>query len=423
MSFQNRTYLMVLAVPAYRIDDKHFAVESAFADHLRLLRSKLGLLGNNIVLAGPTLSEQTFARTRALLTVIDEEAEGIRFAGMFPVDTGRVGYMKDLPNVLRSLFNEVQQAAVVHSGPSALYRPFEFPSLLMGRALGKKTISITDIDNRCSVKMNYRTGRWSKKEYLITRLFHTPYTHLQHLVCARTCSLVLLKGVKMAKDYGNGRSNVKDFLDAAFSASHIIPPARLEEKLAQLAIPNTPIDITYFGRLVAYKGIDHMLRALAHAKRLGLRDVRFHIVGEGAAEADLKALAIELDIGDQVVFHGAVAFGDGLFAQLYDYHLLLAAPLSEDTPRSALDAMASGQALLAYDSYYYKELATAGGAVELVPWPDHTAMGQRLFDLCRDRSRLADLICKGVNFAHKNTQEIWLDRRVQWTKELFAGVT
>jgi glycosyltransferase involved in cell wall biosynthesis len=339
---------------------------------------------------------------------------------MFPVDTGRLGYLGRLPGVMRALYEEVGRAAVVQSGPSTLYRPFELPSLMIARALGKKTISITDIDARRSAEMNYETGAWSKKEYLVTRFLHDPFRHWQHLIYARVCSLVLFKGEKLAKDYGRGRSNVKSFLDSAFSASNVIAPERLEQKLRRLEDSATPIAATFFGRLVDYKGVDHMLRAIAHARDLGLRGLRFEIVGSGPAEPRLRSLAGGLGLGDEVVFHGSVAFGDSLFERLHDYHVLLAAPLREDTPRSALDAMASGQAVLAYDTYYYRELAEAGGGVQVVPWPDEKALGERLFELCRDRARLANLIRRSVVFAQANTQEIWLDRRVKWTQDLFG---
>jgi glycosyltransferase involved in cell wall biosynthesis len=121
-----------------------------------------------------------------------------------------------------------------------------------------------------------------------------------------------------------------------------------------------------------------------------------------------------------VHFHGPVPF-DAVFDLLYQCHVLLAAPLSQDTPRSALDAMASGQAVLAYDTYYYRELVTAGAAVVIVPWLDIEAMARSIADLSQDRERLAGLLRNGVEFARSNTQEVWLDRRVRWTQELYTG--
>src|SRR6185436_17944128 len=47
----------------------------------------------------------------------------------------------------------------------------------------------------------------------------------------------------------------------------------------------------------------------------------------------VEALAAELRLGQQVSFAGALPFGAPLFERLYDAHVLLAAPLAEDTPR------------------------------------------------------------------------------------------
>lgn len=100
--------------------------------------------------------------------------------------------------------------------------------------------------------------------------------------------------------------------------------------------------------------------------------------------------------------------------------MLLAAPLSQDTPRSALDALASGVMLLSYDTYYYGELAQTGTPVELVAWCDHKAMGEKIVALCADRKHVAQGLLKARELAERNTHEAWLDKRLAWTKALFA---
>ena len=105
-------------------------------------------------------------------------------------------------------------------------------------------------------------------------------------------------------------------------------------------------------------------------------------------------------------FHSAVPFGLEFFKTLQSMDVLLAAPLSEDTPRSALDAQASGQYVLAYDTYYYRDLQESGAAVEVVPWRNVEAMGRALVALFQDRDRLTKAIEHGVAFARQNTQEI-----------------
>jgi hypothetical protein len=120
-----------------------------------------------------------------------------------------------------------------------------------------------------------------------------------------------------------------------------------------------------------------------------------------------------------VTFTAAVPFGPALFERLYRGHLLLAAPLSQDTPRSALDGFAAGQVILSYDTYYYAELAGLGALVIRVPWPNVEALGHKLAALAADRERLGPMLRSAVAFARENTQEKWLDQRINWTRALF----
>ena len=79
----------------------------------------------------------------------------------------------------------------------------------------------------------------------------------------------MLKGRDMTLTYGRGRANVKNFLDSAFSQGHLLPQARLEQKVRDVLDRSRPLHLTYFGRLTRYKGIDHMLRAVRKAHELG----------------------------------------------------------------------------------------------------------------------------------------------------------
>lgn len=409
---------MVTPVPALRTGPTTFVTESAFVSHLRLLRSKLGDLARDLVLAGPALDPSDLAG--AALATVDEASEGIRFRPLFPQAATGAEFVRQLPEIMRALREEVSAADVVHSSNSQLWRPFEIVALLLASFLGKNTISVTDIDHRQSARMKYLAGHWSLRQYLVTRVLHDPFQHLQQLLGVRRFSLVLLKGAQLVADYGAARPNVKNFLDSAFSSEHLISRHALASKVAEVLDPRAPLRVVYFGRLVAYKGVDAMLRAVARAVKSGAA-LRFDIIGGGPEEHALRAMSTDLGLDSVVRFIPSVPFGPGLFEQLYPAHVLLAAPISEDTPRSALDASAAGLAVLAYDTQYYKELSGMGAAVELVPWGDIDALGRELAMLARSRQHLADRIRQAVAFAADNTQEAWLERRVHWTRGLFES--
>jgi hypothetical protein len=184
-------YLMVLPVPAYRAGPGKFEIESAFAEHLRMLRTRLGSLAETLIVASPELSSEERSRLGDLARV-DEVGENIVFRPMYPASIGRLGYLRRLPQVIAALREEVTAADVIHSGCSTLYRPFETIAWAMGSALRKKTISVTDIDNRKSPQMNFQTGRWSRRELWVTRLLHQPFAPIcstwQKSAAARWCS-------------------------------------------------------------------------------------------------------------------------------------------------------------------------------------------------------------------------------------------
>src|SRR5262245_30645294 len=113
-------YVMVLRVPAFRCGPDAFEIESAFAQHLRTLRQKLGALAATLAVVSPELS----AEQRAPLTLARIEAsEGIVFRGLFPEGIGRLAYLRRWPGILRALREEVRQADVVHAGLSSLFQP------------------------------------------------------------------------------------------------------------------------------------------------------------------------------------------------------------------------------------------------------------------------------------------------------------
>jgi len=413
-----QSYVMVLPVPMRRIDEHRFAAEGSFVSHLMLLREKLGELGRRMVIVSPELSAEHYERMKSGLAVVDEKEAGIRFRPAFPAFIGNLTYARHAPKVLAILREEIANASIVHSGGSPLYQPFEIAALVIARAMGKKTIFVTDIDQRESARMNYKTGRWNARQYWTNKLLHIPYYNAMHMFAARAFSLVLLKGGDLARDFGEGRPHVHDFLDSAFSEKHIIGDERMSAKLAVARDPAQPLKLVYFGRLTAYKGIDHMLRALRKALDRGAAPVELHLIGGGEQQAELEALVKELQLQAHVLFRGVIPFGEQLFDALYDLHVLLAAPLSEDTPRSALDAMASGLSLIAYDTYYYRDLAAMTDSVALVPWLDQEALASAIVTLAHDRKRLCNMMEQSRTASFANTQEIWLDRRVEWTRAL-----
>lgn len=411
-------YLMVVPVRAYALGGGRAAMESAFCAHLRELLERLGPTIDRMTVAAVGMPAADYEAARAHLGELDPERDGIRVEVLHDGDLSTPGFVRAWPAIQRHLEALVQSHDLVHAGPSHdLRRPIEIASLALAVKAGRPTISVTDIDLRSDAEMNRRLGRWSLKSYLLCRFLYDPIRDLEHRWIARRCSLVLFKSEAQRTDYGEGRRNVRLFQDVAFQAQHLIAPAQLDAKIAALRDRARPLDTVYFGRLVAYKGVDRCIEAVAAARAKG-RDVRLTVIGSGDEEARLRDKARGLE--DGVRFCGAVPYGDRLFAEVRPRHLMLAAPLSNDTPRSTWDAMASGVPVLAYGTDYYRDLEASTKVVETVPWPSTEALTDRLVHYADHREELAERMRAAVAVARQNTSEAWLQRRVAWTRALLA---
>jgi glycosyltransferase involved in cell wall biosynthesis len=63
-----------------------------------------------------------------------------------------------------------------------------------------------------------------------------------------------------------------------------------------------PLRAAFVGRLVPYKGVDLLL--IAAADFLRAKELELHVIGDGPEKANLEAIAKELGVASQVVFHG-----------------------------------------------------------------------------------------------------------------------
>ncbi len=381
-----------------------------------MMKSSMGEDVRRLIIASPAMGEEAYKDKAQMMSVIDEETEKIGFCAIFSESNTRSlkGKIRHFFPVMRRIYALTQRSFCVHSGLSwNIFLPFEFASILSGIILRRRTVFVVDIDYRNSAKMSYRVGDWSWKNYALCRYVYDNWRSLQLRVAARYCSVVLLKGRKMVTDFASGRSNVKYILDASHSEENIIDDSSLKSKLCELGDSSRPLRLTYFGRLTAYKGIDRCVQAVVMAKKAGA-NVQLDIIGSGEQLEPLRRLSAEYDADSFVRFLGGRPFNQEFFRFLYQYHLLLAAPLREDTPRSALDAMAAGVPYLAFDTYYYRELLESG-AGRTVAWLDVEAMAQAIVELSRNRQQLVSMVESSVAYARANTQEIWLERRLAWT--------
>ena len=412
-------YLIVLMTAGRRLSPTTFATETALADHLRAMKTALEPRFDQIVIAMPSLSEEQYQQRKAQLSVIDEEKDGIRFEPTFSAEVSSATVLRELPATAAKLARLVREADLVHSHPDhTFWRPAMGLASLLAVAMRKKLIAITDMDNRGDATINHKLGIWSTKSYLLCRFVYDPIRDLQQRAFVRMADLMLFKEPQQVEHYGRGAAHVRLFLDPNFHLPQIASEEVIASKVRELSDPAAPLRLLYFGRLVAYKGVDRMIEAVAIARRSGAH-LTFDIMGAGDEEGRLRDLVKLRGLDDVVGWIEPQPYGESFFEELRRHHLLLACPLGADTPRSTWDAIASGMPLLAFDTPFYRGMGTYTGAVDVVPWPDVEQLATRLVELAAHKERLVPQVQRAIVVARDNTGDEWLRRRAAWVEELF----
>jgi len=102
-----------------------------------------------------------------------------------------------------------------------------------------------------------------------------------------------------------------------------------------------PVKLVYLGRLSPEKNINKLLFALKELKD-DPRKYILNIIGDGPLRDDLMKMCKELDIMDNVIFHGRVTWGNELFEMLSENDILLLPSKTEGLPLVLIEAMSVG---------------------------------------------------------------------------------
>ncbi len=172
----------------------------------------------------------------------------------------------------------------------------------------------------------------------------------------------------------------------------------------------TPNDFVVgcIGRLVAWKGQDVFLKALAEVKR-EIPDIKGLIVGGGIAKRDtdtsqpsfqeeLLALAQALGLAQNVHFTG---FRDDIPALMGTVDILVHSSIEpEPFATTVIEGMMAGRPVIATNAGGMPEMINHGVTGLLVPPQDSQAMAQAILDYSHDRERMHRLALAGQQVAH-----------------------
>ena len=200
---------------------------------------------------------------------------------------------------------------------------------------------------------------------------------------------------------------------------HTAPGARTELR-KQLGVRDGELLFLNVSRLVAEKGLDHLVEAagLLPADR---HRIRFVIVGEGPERIRLEQLATSLRLNGRVTFAG---FREDIGDLLAACDAVVLPSLREGLSISLLEAMAAGKPIVATSIGSHREVASHDEVALLVEPADPLRLGEAILRLASDR-KLADRLGKNAQSVYQRhyTEERMLHSYRQLYLQLLGRVS
>jgi glycosyltransferase involved in cell wall biosynthesis len=155
--------------------------------------------------------------------------------------------------------------------------------------------------------------------------------------------------------------------------------------------------VTYFGRLKAYKSIDHVLRAFQGVLSQ-VHDAKLWIIGRGDDESRLRALADELHLQQSVVFHGFV--DEQKKQELLSASWVVVNPsIKEGWGITNIEANACGTPVVSADSPGLRDSVKIDVSGKLYPYGDIRILQETLIDILTDNAKRTALSHSAVSYA------------------------
>lgn len=154
-------------------------------------------------------------------------------------------------------------------------------------------------------------------------------------------------------------------------------PAERGRLVEEFGIAADELAIAAAGQLIPRKGHRYLLEAMAEVNRR-MRKVRLVVFGQGSLEADLKAHAAALELGETVSFAG---FRGDLDDYLGAFDLLVHPALREGLGVIMLKAAAAGVPVVAFDVAGSREAVAPGATGTLVTPKDSAALAEAIVQM------------------------------------------
>ena len=155
----------------------------------------------------------------------------------------------------------------------------------------------------------------------------------------------------------------------------------------QLGLPVDQPVVGTVTRLMPSKGNQYFVAA-ARAILEKEPNTYFCVVGEGELHAELKSQAVELGLGERVIFSGFTRDVAGAFDA---FDVVVFPSLWEGTPLTAFEALAAGRPIVATDADGLVDILHDGRDAIVVPKRDSNAIAEAVVRLLRNSEARLEL--------------------------------
>jgi glycosyltransferase involved in cell wall biosynthesis len=186
---------------------------------------------------------------------------------------------------------------------------------------------------------------------------------------------------------------------------------------AGLGIPSGALAVTSLGSLIARKAHDVTIRAIGIARERGL-DAHLLLCGDGELDAELRALANSLGLGECVHFLGVRKDVGAILARATD--VFVTSARNEAMPLSLIEAQWMGVPVVASDIAAHREMLGGTEWGLLAACGDPAALASSLATLAKDPAWRASIGEAGRKHARA---EYTMERYIAEFDELYSAIT
>ena len=176
-----------------------------------------------------------------------------------------------------------------------------------------------------------------------------------------------------------------------------------EKILNSISKPNK-FDLTYMGRLKCHKNLDHLIQVVSLLKEKG-DSMTLQIIGDGPERKALEAVVKELNISENVVFHGEIESDIEAYSWMKTARIFVHPSTKEGGGSiTVLEANACGLPVVAYrhENGIANELIDEGMNGYWVEEIDPKAMGKKIHQLLLDESQGQKIKANSIKNAEKH---------------------